>query len=82
MGLRRRVAFAGAAALLVLTGATATAQAKPGRLVAFRSCGDLLAYTRAQASRLVGPYGLGAAAAVKGIPAPTPGAAPSGGSGG
>src|SRR5919201_2280010 len=73
------------AALLVLavaaaTGATASGSpAKSPRLVAFRSCGDLLGYVKSQAGRLVGPYGLGAAA-VKGVPvpagAPARGAAP------
>jgi uncharacterized secreted protein with C-terminal beta-propeller domain len=70
MGIRRRVAFAGAAALLVLPGTAATAPAKPGRLVPFHSCGELLGYARTQAGRLVGPYGLGGGIAVKGGPLP------------
>jgi hypothetical protein len=73
----RRVAFAGAAALLVLTAGAATAQAKPGRLVAFRSCAELASYARAQASRLVGPYGLGAGGiAAAPLPATTRATAP------
>jgi uncharacterized secreted protein with C-terminal beta-propeller domain len=34
--------------------------AKPARLTAFGSCGQLLGYAKAQARRFVGPYGLGA----------------------
>jgi hypothetical protein len=76
MAFRRRVAFAGAAALLVLPGLAAPAQAKPGgRLVAFRSCGELLGYARAQAASLVGPYGLGGGIAVRGGALPSSAAA-------
>ena len=32
---------------------------KAGRLVSFRSCGDLLAYVKPQAARFVSPWGLG-----------------------
>jgi Beta propeller domain len=70
MGLRRRIAFAGAAALLVLTAGAATAQAKPGRLVAFHSCAELASYARSETTRLVGPYGLGAGGGITGAPLP------------
>jgi uncharacterized secreted protein with C-terminal beta-propeller domain len=70
MGLGRRLAPVLAAAALSATVAGVTAgpsaaasgaSAKAGRLVAFRSCGDLLGYTKAQASRFVSPYGFGTA---------------------
>ena len=62
----RRLALAAALAILAaaaLGSATradtaATAATKP-RLTAFGSCGQLLGYAKAQASRFVGPYGLG-----------------------
>ncbi len=40
-------------------GTAQTASAKAGRLVAFGSCADLLTHAKSQASRLVGPWGLG-----------------------
>ena len=49
------------------TSASSAPQAKP-RLVAFGSCGQLLAYARAQAGRLVGPYGLGGGGTAVGVP--------------
>src|ERR1700730_12899403 len=59
----RRVLLAVTLALLgaAVAGATAGAStdAKAGRLVAFRSCPDLLGYAKAQATRFVGPYGFG-----------------------
>ena len=39
-----------------------TTAAKAGRLVAFGSCADLLTHAKSQASRLVGPWGLGGGA--------------------
>src|SRR3954471_24143825 len=64
--MTRRIGLAVAIALLVLgasAGATtAQTQAKQSRLVAFRSCGDLLGYVRSQASKLAAPYGFGSAA--------------------
>ena len=54
---------------------SAGTNAKAGRLVAFGSCGNLLGYAKAQASRLVGPWGLGGLGPVKavgvGVAAPT-----------
>ena len=46
-------------AVVATLAATATAQAKPSRLVSFRSCGQLLSYAKTNAARFVGPYGLG-----------------------
>jgi uncharacterized secreted protein with C-terminal beta-propeller domain len=46
-------------ALVALTVAAPANAARSGRLVAFRSCPDLLGYAKAQAGRFVGPYGLG-----------------------
>jgi hypothetical protein len=93
MNFGRRAAFLAALAVLVAAtlGATldgsaapsASAQAgkkKAARLVAFRSCGDLLGYAKAQATKFVGPYGLGGPVAIDGAPvgtaAPTRGAEP------
>ncbi|MEO5577308.1 MAG: beta-propeller domain-containing protein [Gaiellaceae bacterium] len=66
MDLGRRVALLAALAIVgaaALGGTTARsapeAVAKP-RLTAFGSCGQLLGYAKAQATRFVGPYGLGA----------------------
>ncbi len=71
MGIRKRVAFAAALAILAAAALGATtdrsaaeparegAATKAGRLVAFGSCPDLLRYSKAQAARFVGPYGLG-----------------------
>jgi uncharacterized secreted protein with C-terminal beta-propeller domain len=48
-------------AALAAFAASVPAQAAPGsRLVAFRSCADLLGYAKAHAGRFVGSYGLGA----------------------
>src|SRR5262249_29100231 len=52
-------------ASLTLLGAAAPAQAASGRLVAFRSCPDLVNYAKANAARFVGPYGLGGSAALR-----------------
>ncbi|TML89583.1 MAG: benzoate transporter [Actinobacteria bacterium] len=63
-----------AALAMLLAGATAEgATAKQGRLVAFRSCGELLAYAKSQATRFVGPWGLGNGLAV-GMTPPVAGA--------
>ena len=66
MDFGRRVAFLAALAVVVVAAMGGTsarsaseAAAKP-RLTAFGSCGQLLGYAKAQAGRLVGPYGLGA----------------------
>ena len=66
MDFGRRVAFLAALAVVVVAALGGTsarsaseAAAKP-RLTAFGSCGQLLGYAKAQAGRLVGPYGLGA----------------------
>ncbi len=72
MPLRRLAVLAalGLIALATLAGATARSEAegaqtsaaaagKAGRLVAFRSCADLLGHAKSQAARLVGPWGLG-----------------------
>lgn len=52
-----------AAAVIVLAAAFGTSRAgtgaKPPRLTEFGSCGQLLGYAKAQARKLVGPYGLG-----------------------
>src|SRR6185503_13273080 len=73
-------AFAGALAILAAAALGATtdrsaaeparegAATKAGRLVAFSSCPDLLRYSKSQAARFVGPYGLGGGIAVKGAP--------------
>jgi uncharacterized secreted protein with C-terminal beta-propeller domain len=93
MNLGRRAAFLAALVALVAAalGATLDGSAAPStsaaggkkkaaRLVAFRSCSDLLGYAKAQTTKLVGPYGLGAPVAVVGAPvgtaAPAKGAAP------
>jgi uncharacterized secreted protein with C-terminal beta-propeller domain len=53
-------------AALALLGAAAPAQAaRAGRLVAFRSCPDLVDYAKTNASRFVGPYGLGSPIALR-----------------
>jgi uncharacterized secreted protein with C-terminal beta-propeller domain len=57
MGSRTRIALFVA---LVTLGVAAPAQAaRSGRLVAFRSCPELVTYAKANAARFVGPYGLG-----------------------
>jgi uncharacterized secreted protein with C-terminal beta-propeller domain len=62
MKLGLRVAFAAAVAVFA---AAAPAQGASGRLVAFRSCPDLVTYAKTNAARFVGPYGLGGAVGVK-----------------
>jgi uncharacterized secreted protein with C-terminal beta-propeller domain len=52
-------------ASFAVLGIAAPAQAAPGRLVAFRSCPDLVNYAKANAARFVGPYGLGSPAALR-----------------
>ena len=71
MGFRKRVAFGAALAILAAAALGATtdrsaaeparegAATKAGRLVAFGGCPDLLRYAKSQATRFVGPYGLG-----------------------
>jgi hypothetical protein len=83
MDFRKRVAFGAALAILGAAALGATtdrsaaetaregAATKAGRLVAFNSCPDLLRYSKSQATRFVGPYGLGGAVAVRGAPADT-----------
>ncbi len=72
-------ALAGTAEHALAGGDRVGAGTKAGRLVAFRSCGDLLVYARSQAIRFVGPYGFGRPASAPGGPrragAPTPGVA-------
>jgi Beta propeller domain len=46
-------------------GARAERTAQAGRLVSFGSCGALLAYAKGQATRFVGPWGLGAPGGVR-----------------
>jgi uncharacterized secreted protein with C-terminal beta-propeller domain len=83
MGFRRRAAFLAGVAVLVAAALSGTADrsaaessragaaTKEGRLVAFRSCGDLLGYVKGQAARFVGPWGLGVDGAItRGAPAP------------
>jgi uncharacterized secreted protein with C-terminal beta-propeller domain len=81
---RGRVALAGVVAVLVAAalGVQAPGAGTPGRLVAFRSCPDLLGYVKARAAPFVTAYGLGrpggVAAGPKGAPgvaSPTVGAA-------
>ncbi len=71
MQLRRRAAFVALSAVGVAAAlggsidrsaagdAHPRAASKPGRLVEFRSCSDLLGYVKAQATPLVGPWGFG-----------------------
>jgi uncharacterized secreted protein with C-terminal beta-propeller domain len=65
MNFSTRVAFLAALALLILGALVGTADrsaaetAKTPRLAAFGSCGQLLTYAKSNASRFVGPYGLG-----------------------
>src|SRR6266508_5768287 len=86
MNARRQATFVTAALILLAaplagttgrsTAATATAgthgarDAQAGRLVAFRSCGELLRYAKSQAARFVGPWGLGTGAGKLGPPVP------------
>jgi uncharacterized secreted protein with C-terminal beta-propeller domain len=61
MSIRAGAAIAAAltAALPAAVGAQATAAPKGGRLVAFRSCSDLLGYVKKQSAPFVTAYGLG-----------------------
>ena len=63
MTLVRRLSFlvltAATLAALVGTSAESAPQAAKPRLASFGSCGQLLDYAKGQATRLVGPYGLG-----------------------
>ena len=72
MRLWTRIALVPAAAVLAAAGlggtaAHAAAAPKAPRLVPFRSCGDLLGYTKAQAGRFVSPYGIGTPVAATSI---------------
>ena len=83
MNFGKRVAFLAALAILAAAALGGTtdrsaadtaregAATKAGRLVAFRSCGDLLDYAKSQATRFVGPYGLGGQVPLTGLPAAT-----------
>jgi uncharacterized secreted protein with C-terminal beta-propeller domain len=62
MKLGLRVAFAAAVAVFA---AAAPAQGASGRLVAFRSCPDLVTYAKTNAARFVGPYGLGGTVGIR-----------------
>ncbi len=73
--LWRRIALVPAAAVLVVAGLGGTAgrssagsdsAASASRLVAFRSCGDLLGYVKSQAAPLVSPWGFGRSPLVRG----------------
>src|SRR5581483_9068732 len=57
--MRLRASLAAAAALTALVAVVPAHAARSGRLVAFRSCPDLLSYAKANASRFVGAYGVG-----------------------
>ncbi|HUH15776.1 MAG TPA: hypothetical protein VML35_07825, partial [Gaiellaceae bacterium] len=65
MAFSGRAAFLAALALLVAAGLGGTADRsaagieKAPRLAAFGTCGQLLTYAKSNASRFVGPYGLG-----------------------
>jgi len=61
MSSRGRVAIVAALAVLLAVAAGVRASAAPGgsRLLAFRSCPDLLGYVKAQAAPFVTAYGLG-----------------------
>jgi uncharacterized secreted protein with C-terminal beta-propeller domain len=80
-----RAALLAGLAALALAGVGATsfagntrgdASAKARRLVAFRSCGDLLGYVKARAEADVGPWGFGAVATATPVPTTTREAAP------
>jgi uncharacterized secreted protein with C-terminal beta-propeller domain len=65
-----------AAALLGTAGRSAAETAKAPRLTTFGSCGQLLTYAKSNASRFVGPYGLGGQVGIAettraGAPAPS-----------
>jgi uncharacterized secreted protein with C-terminal beta-propeller domain len=70
MRFRRSAALAAVAAVAALGATSDGSSARTSsRLVAFTSCGDMLGYVKSQATRLVGPWGLGGAL-VKGAPVP------------
>jgi uncharacterized secreted protein with C-terminal beta-propeller domain len=72
------IAVIAAACLAGGVGADATTPPKGDRLVAFRSCPDLLRSVKAQAARFVTPYGLGGSVDSRGVPgvAAAPGSTP------
>jgi uncharacterized secreted protein with C-terminal beta-propeller domain len=81
MTLRSRVALLAMSALVLgAVAAPAPAARGGGRLVAFRSCADLLSYVRARATPLVTAYGLGQPGVVAVGPKGVPSAAPAVGS--
>ena len=63
---RKLPVLLGALALGLLAAVPAQA-ARSGRLVAFRSCPDLVNYAKANASRFVGPYGLGSPVGIRSV---------------
>src|SRR6476659_4244858 len=64
--VRFRTLLVALASISVLGGVAAPALgARSGRLVAFRSCPDLVNYAKANAARFVGPYGLGSPGIVR-----------------
>src|SRR5437763_11036085 len=60
-----RVGVALVASLAAFAAAAPVQAARTGRLVAFRSCPDLVDYAKANAARFVGPYGLGSPFALR-----------------
>jgi uncharacterized secreted protein with C-terminal beta-propeller domain len=78
MSVRLRVAIAAALAAIAAATLGVQAPAAPtahGHLVAFRSCGDLLGYAKAHATRFVTAYGIGQTVGAK-TPLPLGAAAP------
>jgi uncharacterized secreted protein with C-terminal beta-propeller domain len=81
MASRGRVGIVAASAVLLAAAASLQAPAAPkgGRLVAFRSCAELLAYAKARAAPFVSPYGVGqpvGAKAPPGVAVPAAGSTP------
>ena len=75
--VRFRTLLVALASITVLGVAAPAHGARSGRLVAFRSCPDLVNYAKANASRFVGPYGLGSPGVVRtAIPGSVNAAAP------
>jgi uncharacterized secreted protein with C-terminal beta-propeller domain len=76
MAFSGRVAVAAVSAVLLGSTLVSQAPAASGgeRLVAFRSCGDLLSYVRTHAAPFVTAYGLGQRVGVAAVPSSAPGA--------
>ncbi len=76
MAFRSRVAIVAVLAVLLPAALAVQGMAAPkgGRLVAFRSCGDLLGYAKAHAAPFVTAYGFGRSVGVAGGPKVPPGA--------